>query len=94
MVTLHHHPRGGNAITQDGNALFGEHTFLSLDIQVMLQQSPKYPMHQRHVRGVCGRIGQYIINIHYPPLPLQVSENLIHERLEAFFNPYGMTRYS
>jgi hypothetical protein len=53
-----------------------------LAIQVMLQQSPKYLTHQRHMRRAGGRIDQDVIDVHYHSLPEQVSENLIYEGLE------------
>jgi hypothetical protein len=65
----------------------------------MLQQSPKYPVHQGHMLSACSGVYQNVIDIHHYTLPVQVSENLVYKGLDwktdgTFINPYGTTRYS
>ena len=57
-------------------------TFLSLDVQVMLQQSTKHPSHQEHMRGVCSAVHQNVVDIHHYTLSVQVPENLVYKGLE------------
>ena len=58
-----------------------EQAFLSLDLQVMLQQSSKYPVHQRHMLGACRGVYQNVIDMHHYTLPVQVPEDLIYKGL-------------
>ena len=62
--------------------MFGEHTLLSLDGYVMLQQSTKHLVYQRHMRGTGGGIDQNIIDINNHALPVQVPENLVYKLLK------------
>ena len=74
-----------------------EQAFLSLDVQIMLQQPSKYPAHQRYMLGACSGVYQNVIDIHYYTLPVKIPENLSKKDWKtdgAFINPYGMTRYS
>ena len=74
-----------------------EQIFLSLDVQVTLQQSTKHSAHQGHLLGACSGVYQNVVDIHHYTLPVQVPENLttkVWKTDGAFINPYGMMRYS